>query len=310
MGNPNPQMNLDANESAFFMREIEFIKAVTYDIKYRALKALELFPISTEANTGATEITWRQFRGFGKAKIGGEYGNEYPKADVAGAEFTYKIVPVQMGYQYSIQEIRESQMSGKRLDQRRAAFARRAVDQAINDVALIGDAGTNISGFLSYPGISSITLPATGAGSSKTWASKTPDQIIYDITTLIEGVWVTTNGVEYPDTLLIPTADFAQIATTRITAVDSETILSFLLRTSPWIKTVDWLVELAGAGVSGSNRSMVFVRDDMHLSLEIPQPFEQFDPQQNGFVFDIPCHARTAGLLVYYPLSVGYGDGV
>jgi hypothetical protein len=303
--------HLDAGESAFFARELEYIKSTTYDVKYKPLKALLLFPVSTEANTGASQITWRQFSLVGQAKITSDLGTDAPVADTYGAEFPVKVKSVIEKYRYSIQEIRESQMTGKRLDQRRAAAARRAIDQAINTVALTGDTDNQISGFISYPGIASYAVPADGTGSSALWSAKTGDQINRDVTGMINAVFNATNGVEYPDTLLLPVKQYTQFATTRLTQYTDRTILEFLLASSPFIKTVDWLPnELVGAGVGSTDRMMVFARDDQHLSLEIPQPFEQFDPQPSGFVFEIPCHARTAGMLVYYPQSVAYGDGI
>jgi hypothetical protein len=303
--------NLDANESAFFMRELEYIKSVTYDVKYKPLKALLLFPTSTEANTGATQVTWRQFALVGNAKVIGDDSNDLPLADTYGIENPYKVKTLGVKYRYTIQEIRESMYSGKRLDQRRAAAARRAVDQLINQIALIGDTDNGINGLINFPGIGSYSVPADGTGSSQLWSSKTGDQINRDVTGMINAVFNATNGVEYPDTLLTPVQQYAYIATTRMTQFTDRTILEFLLMSSPFIKTVDWLPnELSSAGVGSSARMMILARDDMHMSLEIPQPFEQFDPQQTGFVFEVPCHARTAGLLIYYPQSVAYGDGI
>ena len=304
-------MHLDANESAFFMRELEYVKSVTYDVKYKPLKALLLFPTSTEANTGASQIIWRQFALVGNAKIVGDDSNDLPLADTYGIENPYKVKPVGVKYRYTIQEIRQSMFTGKRLDQRSAAAARRAIDQTINSIALIGDSDNGINGLINFPGIGSYSVPADGTGSSQLWSSKTGDQINRDVTGIINAVFNATNGVEYPDTLLMPVQQYAYIATTRMTQFTDRTILEFLLMSSPFIKTVDWLPnELAGAGVGATNRMMIMARDDMHLSLEIPQPFEQFDPQQTGFVFEVPCHARTAGLLIYYPQSVAYGDGI
>ena len=310
-GKRGDDMHLDANESAFFMRELEYVKSVTYDVKYKPLKALLLFPTSTEANTGASQIIWRQFALVGNAKIVGDDSNDLPLADTYGIENPYKVKPVGVKYRYTIQEIRQSMFTGKRLDQRSAAAARRAIDQTINSIALIGDSDNGINGLINFPGIGSYSVPADGTGSSQLWSSKTGDQINRDVTGIINAVFNATNGVEYPDTLLMPVQQYAYIATTRMTQFTDRTILEFLLMSSPFIKTVDWLPnELAGAGVGATNRMMIMARDDMHLSLEIPQPFEQFDPQQTGFVFEVPCHARTAGLLIYYPQSVAYGDGI
>ncbi len=306
-GNPS---RLDAGESAFFMREIEYIKSVTYDVKYKPLKALTLFPISTEANTGASSITWRQFAMVGNAMIIADYANDFPNSDVYAREIETKIYPIGQKYGYTIQEIRQSQWSGKRLDQRRAAATRRGVDQLINQIAFTGLPNYSINGFFGYPGITSYTVPSDGTGSSPLWTNKTGDQIVRDVTGLVNGVVSSTSGVEEPDTLLLPIANFVYIASTPRITYSDRTILEYLLASSPFIKRVDWIPELATAGAGSGTRMMAFANDDMHLSLEIPQPFEQFDPEQKGLQFDIPCHARTAGLLVYYPMSVAYGDGI
>jgi hypothetical protein len=88
------------------------------------------------------------------------------------------------------------------------------------------------------------------------------------------------------------------------------TILQYILKTSPAIKNIEWLTELKGAGATGTDRMMAYPRDPQHLTLEIPQAFEQFEPQQEGMSFEIPCHEETAGVIVYYPLALAFGDGI
>ncbi len=306
----DPVKRLDANESAFFKRETEYIKTQTYDVKYKALKAFDLIPVSGEAGPAASEITWRQFAAVGLAKIVQDYAKDFPRVDVYGTETTVKVKSLGDSYGYSIQEIRQSQMTNKRLDQRRAETARRAIDELTNTIALTGDSNSGLQGLLNYPGITEATIPADGTGASKTFASKTPDQIIRDVTNLVNAVVATTNGREQPDTWLLPITQYNDIATRRVSSVSDTTVLEYILRTSPYIKKIDWLSELATAGAGGTTRMLLYVRDPRNLTLEIPQPFEQFDPQQEGMAYSIPCHARVGGVIVYYPLSVSFGDGI
>ena len=58
--NQNP-LKLDSKETAFFARELEYVKSGTYDTKYKALKAKQLFPVSNEAPSGADTITYRSY---------------------------------------------------------------------------------------------------------------------------------------------------------------------------------------------------------------------------------------------------------
>jgi hypothetical protein len=301
---------LDAGESAFFKRELEYVKSKSYDTQYKQLKGLLLIPVSTEAGEGATEITWRKYTGVGFAKIIADYAKDFPKVDVYGEEVTSKVKGIGASYGYSIEDIRRSQMTGKRLDQRRADMAKRAIDEKINSIALSGDSASGLNGFINASGITEYTVLADGTGSCKLWSAKTADQIVRDITGLVSAVMVPTAGKEVPDTLVLPLTQYNLIANTRMGSYNDTTILQYVLKNSPAIKQIEWLSELAGAGASGTNRMMVYAKDPMKLTLEIPRPFEQFEAQQQGMEFQIPCHAKCGGVLIYYPLSVAYGDGI
>lgn len=308
--NRNP-VHLDAGESAFFTRELEFVKTRSFDTKYKQLKAMNgLLPISTEAGNGMTEITYRKFSMVGFAKIIADYAHDFPRVDVYGEEATVKIKGIGDSYGYSIKEIRSSRQTGKRLDQRRADTARRAIEEKIDAIAWAGSTVDGLQGFINYPGITEYTVPADGTGNSKLWSTKTPDQIVRDISKLIAAVVSTTNGIEQPDTLLLDLTHWQQLATTRMGSANDTTILEFVMKTNPYLKKIDWLNELATAGANGVARMICYSNDKEHVTLEIPQAFEAFDPVQKGMEFEIPCHAETAGVIVYYPLSVAFGDGI
>ena len=92
--------------------------------------------------------------------------------------------------------------------------------------------------------------------------------------------------------------------------IPNVTILEYFLRTSQYVKSVDVWNKLAGAGSGGVDRMVAYRRDPDALELIIPQEFEQFAPQQEGLEWQVPCHARCAGVVSYYPLSIAYGDGI
>lgn len=308
MPGTNP-MRLDEKESAFFKQELTHIKSKTYDAKLAELKGLSLIPISTEAGSGVNEIAYRRYRGVGFAKIISDYAKDFPRVDVYGEEASVKVKGIGDSYGYSIPEIRASQRAGKNLDTRRATTARRAHDELMNKMALKTDAKNGTNGLLDYPGISEVTLQADGTGSSKTWASKDVDQILRDINNLVDGVMVPTSGREMPDTLLLPLAQYNDLANRRLPNTD-KTLLAYILANNPHIKKIDWLTELKGMGAGGTDRCMVGKFDEDHITLEIPQPFEQFEAQQEGMEYTIPCHSECAGTIIYYPLAFAFADGI
>ena len=303
-------MRLDSNESVFFNRELAYVKAKSYDAKYAELKGLSLIPISTEAGAGVNEIIFHQYRGVGFAKVIADYAKDFPRVDIYGEEKAVKVKGIGDSYGYSIKEIRASQRTGKNLDQRRAITARRAHDEMMNRMALKSNVADGTFGLLDFPGITEVTLQADGTNSSKTWASKTPDQIVRDINDLVSAVMEPTSAREVPDTLLLPIAQYNDIATRRIGEAGEKTLMRYILDNSPYIKRIDWLSELKNFGAGGTNRALVGRFDEEHLTLEIPQPFEQFEAQQEGMEFTIPCHSECAGTIIYYPLAFAYADGI
>lgn len=306
----NNPMRLDSNESVFFNRELAYVKAKSYDAKYAELKGLSLIPISTEAGAGVNEIIFHQYRGVGFAKVIADYAKDFPRVDIYGEEKAVKVKGIGDSYGYSIKEIRASQRTGKNLDQRRAITARRAHDEMMNRMALKSNPADGTFGLLDFPGITEVTLQADGTNSSKTWASKTPDQIVRDINDLVSAVMEPTSAREVPDTLLLPIAQYNDIATRRIGEAGEKTLMRYILDNSPYIKRIDWLSELKNFGAGGTNRALVGRFDEEHLTLEIPQPFEQFEAQQEGMEFTIPCHSECAGTIIYYPLAFAYADGI
>ena len=127
---------------------------------------------------------------------------------------------------------------------------------------------------------------------------------------MVNAVMEPTFAREVPDTLLLPIAQFNDISTRRIGEAGEKTLLKYILENSPYIKRIDWLSELKGFGAGNKDRALVGRFDEEHITLEIPQPFEQFEPQQEGMEYTIPCHSECAGTIIYYPLAFAYADGI
>lgn len=302
--------NLDAGETMFFARELEHIKSRSYDIEFPELKAFRHIPLSTEAGEGAQSITYMQFEEVGMAKIIESYANDLPRADIRGKEFTQVIKSIGSSYGYSIQEIRASKMVGRSLTQRQANAARRANDQQVNKLAWFGSDEWNIMGLLNNPNIPTASVAADGSGATTQWVNKTPDQILRDMNRLANGIMALTKGVETPNTLLLPVDQYTLVASTPRSSVSDTTILEYFIQNNPFIREVDWVPELAGAGAGGTDIMIAYDKNPDKLTLEIPMPFTQYPPQEEGLEFKINCESRFGGVIVYYPLSIAIGEGI
>jgi hypothetical protein len=301
---------LDANESIFFTRQLEAVKSQTYDVKFKPNKILSILPVSSTYDPAIEVITWRQYSKVGTAKMIADYAQDFPRVDVFGTETSVKPKDIGDSYGYSIGEIRRAAVTGYPLEQKRANVAREAIDNKLNYIALNGDTNTNLKGFLNYSGITEYTVASGGTGGTKTWSTKTAQQILDDMNGIVFSVINATNGIEIPDTLLLPMQQYNLIMTKRIGDGSDETVMSYFLKTNRYITRIEWLTELSSSGAGSTAQMYAFVNDKSHLEIEIPLMFEQFEPEKKGLAYTIPCMARTASLLVYYPLSIAKGDGI
>jgi hypothetical protein len=312
--------HLDAGEAAFFQLQLTYIQRQQLEVKHKPLRAAQFIPVSAEAPPGAESIKIRYYDVVGEAKWVSDYASDFPAANTYGSEKTFNIEGIGVQYTYSIQEIRRAQMAGIPLDQRSAMAAERSINEFIDDKAWYGDAKVGIYGLLKYPGVTTYTVPAVGTGSSTLWSTKTPDQIIADVTGMLTAVHTATNGKEMPNTLLLPRAEFNRLAGLRTGTYNDKTVLAYLEENLALLglTEIDWINESVNIGTTGnipagqtaSNRAVVYVKDPEHLRLELPIAFESFAPQLEGMVYKIPCYARTAGVISYYPLSIAYADGI
>lgn len=309
---------LDANESAFFLRNLETIKAKTYDIIYPELKALEWIPVSAEAGPGAETITYQSFDMLGMAKVIANYSDDLPRADIKGQEFHVSVRSLGASYGYNVQEIRAANFAGRNLEQRKANAARFSIEQKLNKIGWTGDTDSGLQGLVNNPNVTRIASPNNGSGSSTLWSSKTAANILADLNTIADTIFTSTNGVEQPNTMLMPLSQYTLIATTRVDSVTPLTIMQFFLMNSPFIKHIEPIWEMQGAGIgiqspsiaAGGDCVIAYDYNPDKLTFEVPIAFEQFAAQEEGLEFLIPCHARTAGVIVYYPLSIAIMEGV
>jgi hypothetical protein len=303
-------INLDAAGDVFFARQLEFVQAKIYEYQYPALKAYQYIPINYNIPAGAEYVTATGFQSVGRARIIQSYADDLPEAGVLGTQLTNQVQGIGTSYRYSHQEIRAAQMANLSLSLRLAEAARRANDQLVNNLAIAGNPQVGMYGLINNPAVPTVVVPADGTGATTQWVNKTPEQILRDLNLVVNQVVVNSNGVEMPDTLLLPLEQYTLIASTPRSANSDMTILQYFLLNNPFIKVVDWLAQLSGAGTAGADVMIAYEKNENKLAMQIPLPFTQYAPQERNLEFVIPCESRFGGVTIYYPLSVIIGEGI
>ena len=293
---------MDGAESAFFLRELEHVKAQTYDIVYPELMARQLIPVSNEVNAGAETVTYQQFDRHGRAKVVGSKAKDIPRIDVNGLEFTRPVRTVAGAYAWDVQEIKAAAMAGRDLNPRRAAATRRSVEETMDEIAAVGDPDNGIvSGFLNDAAVA--IDAATG-----NWDSQTALVILGDITDMMAAMDTDTEAIEKPNTLILPPEQYTIVQNLERSTGSDFTVLK-------WIEgnyglTVRKWYRATGAGAAAVDRGVLYNNSPEKLQQDIPSEFEQLPVQAQGLELIVNTMARTAGTEMYYPRSIRYIDGI
>lgn len=307
-------MHFDSAEDAalFFARELDFVKAKSYDKQYPELTAEKLFPVSTDADEGAETITWYSYDQAGFAELISNYATDLPRADAFGTPNTSYIKSLGDSYGYSLQDMRASRMAGKSLDAKRAEAARRQIDRKANEIAWAGDSANKLVGVLSKDnGIPVYTL-TNGESGKASWADKTVDEIINDIGNMKQFMADSTQDVEVPDTLLLPPAVWVALTTRRIPGTDSS-LLKYLKENFSDLEFKQ-APELGAKSTRtnpyGKNVALLYRNDPEKLEIQIPMRFMQYAAQPRNLEVVVPCEERHGGVIIFYPLSLLIVPGV
>lgn len=307
---------LDAAESAFFLRELENIESQTYQVDYPELKAERLIPTISNFDPGAAKLTFRTFDRVGKAEIVSDKSKRPPRVDVFGKEESAPVRIIADSFGYDVIEIKAAATAARNrgaaiaLDQMRANAAREVVLRLEEDIAALGDSAAGLNGLLKHPDVPSDTAPNGATGGSPHWSTKTALEMLADLNQGVQKIRDNTLGIEAPDTLLLPEAQYTVAAQTPIGTDVNKTVLQFFLSNNPFIKSAESWHYLSAAGAGSSARAMFYRRDPNKVKLKNPSAYEQLPPQQEGIEWLIYCLMTTAGVTFYKPKSAYYLDGL
>lgn len=323
----------DSTQTLFFLRDLTDIYSRTFDVKYPDLVARDLLPVYSGVDAGAEGFVWRQYDRTSVAKVIDSYAADLPEAEVSAREIQARCYSLGTSYTYSIQDLRKAKMAGIPLEARKAFAARRAMENAVEQIAFFGmqaQPGTlNGQALLGVPAAVSTTdqlamygltnFPGlTGVVSGNNWTAggTSVTTILNDVNAAQLAVVQGSNGVHKPNTLVLPISTWALLSTqARSVTFTDDSIIQFIQKQSPWIKTVYYTPMLETAGlkqdlVTPGPRVMLFERNEENVQLVIPQEFEQLPPQMVNMTFKIPCHMRIGGIRVSYPKAFTYIDGI
>ena len=264
----NSMERFDANESAFIARELTYLRSRVFERKYGEFLGRTLVPVDNSPPNGAESVNFKFSDHVGSAEIVHSDAEDLPSVA-------------------------------------RAMTARRAVEQKIDQIAILGDSQANLPGLASNSSVSTVAV-VTG-----TWSTATRAQIKEDIEKLVNTTVERMEGAQFGNlTVALPLSQFNILNDKELGSGSDKTLLRTLLENNQYIDSFVPVPRLATAGAGSATRMIAYPRTPEVLQLVIPQEFEMLPPQAAGLSFKVPCHARIAGVEIRYPIAMSYMDGI
>ena len=301
--------------TGFFIRQLTEIEPTFFQVLYKTLNGMTLFPSSSAYNIAAENILFQVWDYRGEARTIANYDvDDFPEADAVVKQLSVVVKGEGAGFSYTIQDLRAAKMANQPLDQMKTQAAQRTIEQKVNKVIWHGDALTLRVGVLTDPDVPYGSVPADGTGSSTTFAKKTGVQIYRDLCDCVREISDNSAGIFQADTLVLPAKQYKYIEQKLLSDTSpyqGYSVLSAFKLNNPKV-TVLMAEELkAASSITPNNDVMIaYEKNPLYSTIAIPISFEMFPPQLQGMRYKIPCHARLAGMIIRQPLSMNIKEGI
>lgn len=300
------KMGVDANKfdatGLWTVKQMTQILKRQYEAAYPETGALALFPTTSELAPTTNKFEYPLFDGVGMASIIADYSDDLPTVEAFSTMETGKVYRFGNAWFISIDEIKTGAAMGSSLSDRKATLAREGHESLLNRLVFKGSAPHKIVGVFAHPNIPKTVSPAVWGNDAA--AAEAACEALSD---LISGMETRTNGLHKVTDIVIPPSK-RKLLSKRM----PETTMSYL----EWFReqnngvTITSISELEDIDGAGTKAVLVYEKDPMNMSIEIPEAFNMLPMQPKDLHFKVPCTSKATGLIVYRPLTLAMLTGI
>ena len=230
----------------------------------------------------------------------------------------YKVMPYEIAMKVKFMDVQRGNVTGRSLENIYDTGVRLDFDKYMD---LNVYQGQSLYGTVGLLNDSRITAGAVAAGvsTSTLWKNKTPDEILYDVNKIIVDAWAASQYDQsaVPNHILIDPANYAYIASTKVSTAADKTILKFLLENNiAQEKGVNLFIGESrfciGAGAGSTNRMVAYVNAKRFVSMDVPQPLSRVmtAPNVGDASYDSLFAANVGQVKKHYLEPFRYADGI
>ena len=295
---------------AFLSPQLRRIESEVYSIKYPSFDTSRFMTIDTSGDMWDVGTLVYSMDKVGEAKFmaGGAFDMPYASTKMSQNVHNYHLAAI--GYEWNTQEMQRAAKLGRSLSSDKAGAAVLASERFLYNIAMTGNAEKGWTGFVNNAASPASQVANDGTGATRTWSTKTPDQILRDINDAITAVETGTGETHVANTLVLPTSAYNEIATRRVTDTGT-TVLAFLQANNTAGESLTILKSraLQTAGTGGTRRLIAYDNNVQVVKCHLPGP-HQFLPafQKSSLVYEVGGIMNVGGVEVRLPNAIVYRD--
>lgn len=302
----------DANETILFTRQLEHIESEILRAQYPDV----IYPQIVDTKVNGLDptdrvYTWREQDGTARwQEKGNNRQNDLESASIRRGENSVHFYSFVSEYGYDFQELRTATRLGVNLDAEYGALVRGGWERLVEQIVATGYGSTTLKGILNQ---SAVNVETEGAALH----TLTAGALLTRLKAIISAKIVAQKSIAglMPNRFLVYPALYEAMVnkhmdtTTHINtrSVMQEFMAYLTSRGMSDFVVIPWRFTEA-AGDSGKHRLVLYRKSPEIVTNIVSVPFEQLPPFRSKWGWDVPCHGRTAGVVVKQPAGVEYID--
>ena len=282
-------------------RDLEAIDKTVYEAPQEELVARSIFNIKTDVHPGAETYGYYVMTRTGAAKIIANGADDIPLVDTDLTRHHQPIYSIVDAITYTVQDIRQAQMTGQSVDTTKVAVARRAIAEKENSIIFVGDEKVNLKGVVNAEGIQV-------ENASKTFAASTPKEIV-DLLRVAKGKITTIPGYRHASLdLLLPPKQY-ELLDQRYSEYDSRTVLE-VLKGHGWFNSIEPVSDLEKQGTSNTDCFIIMDTTPLTCEILITMDITRHQEEYASMKWKVPFEERCGGAVIKAPYAIVRMDGI
>lgn len=307
----------DAQQAlGFITPQLLRIETQVYQTKYPSFDYSRLMFVNTDGDMWDIGSVFYSGDIAGKAEFLSGKGFDMPYADVSQTQFLQANHLAGIGYEWSLQELQRAAKLGRNLSSDKAMSASKVAESFCYGIAIRGSTEKGVTGLVNDANVPAANVAADGTGSTTTWSTKTPDQILRDVNAALNAPYNATNETQFANTLLLPTTRLQYAAGLRI-GDGADTLMKFIRENNAYTLqskqelTIIGTRELETAGASSTARMIAYDNSRDVVQFHLPGAHE-FLPafQKSSMTWEVAGIMNVGGVEIRLPKGIAYRDGI